>query len=145
MNNKPLLSICIPTYNRAHYLRECLDNIVCQFKNREVNDQVEIVISDNASEDNTRKVVEEYQKRFSNIRYFKNSQNLGFDRNVDRVISEAKGVFCWTLSDDDYLQNKALKFVIKAIKENPEVAYIFIDSKKDNQVIVHYQTGNDLF
>ena len=47
--NKPLLSICIPTYNRSYYLKECLDCIVCQFRDKEVCDQVEIVISDNAS------------------------------------------------------------------------------------------------
>ena len=55
--NKPLLSICIPTYNRAHYLKECLGSIVAQFDDRDVRDNVEVVVSDNASPDNTRELV----------------------------------------------------------------------------------------
>lgn len=51
MSEKPLLSICIPTYNRAEYLAKSLDTLVClpEFNSSEV----EVVISDNASTDNT--------------------------------------------------------------------------------------------
>src|SRR3989338_7717414 len=80
--NKPLLSICIPTYNRAHYLKECLDSIVAQFNDSEVRDNVEVVVSDNASLDKTRELAEEYCRKFNNIKYFRNNENIGFDLNV---------------------------------------------------------------
>jgi len=58
MSEKPLLSICIPTYNRAEYLAKSLDTLVClpEFNSSEV----EVVISDNASTDNTQEVAKKY-------------------------------------------------------------------------------------
>lgn len=125
--NKPLLSICIPTYNRAHYLKGCLDNIVSQFSDEDVYRSIEIVISDNASPDNTKELVEEYQKKFGNIRYFRNEKNLEFIRNVDNVISKAKGEFCWTLSDDDHIRDNSLKFLLFILNNNPDIAFFCID------------------
>lgn len=143
--NKPLLSICIPTYNRVHYLKECLDCIVCQFKDKKVYNQVEMVISDNASKDDTQKLVEEYQKDFSNIRYFRNSDNLGFDRNVDSVITKSGGNFCWTMSDDDIMKKSALSFILDVIKRYPEISYIGINpaNASDKEEIRYYKSGKE--
>ena len=143
--NKPLLSICIPTYNRAHYLKECLNCIVCQFEDKKVYSQVEIVISDNASEDNTQELIKEYQKDFSNIRYFRNSRNLWFDRNVDNVITKARGIFCWMSNDDELIEKDALKFILNIIKNNLDIGYIRIDSNNilENKEIRYFKDGND--
>ena len=56
------LSICIPTYNRAEYLKEALDSIIKQINDTN-RDKVEICISDNASEDNTKELIENYRKK----------------------------------------------------------------------------------
>jgi len=143
--NKPLLSICIPTYNRAHYLKECLDCIVCQFKDKEAYDQIEIVISDNASKDNTQKLVKKYQEDFPNIRYFRNQSNLEFDRNVDNVLEKSKGAFCWTLSDDEFIKKDTLKFILDTIKSNLDIAYICIDSNNilGDKEVRYFKDGND--
>src|SRR3989304_4568740 len=106
MEDKPLLSICIPTYNRAHYLKECLGSIVAQFGDPEICSSVEVVVTDNASPDKTREVVEEYQKKFKNIRYSRNNENLGVDRNVINVVEMASGVFGWYMGDDDVVGSK---------------------------------------
>ncbi|MEI6774123.1 MAG: glycosyltransferase family 2 protein [bacterium] len=74
MGNKPLLSICIPTYNRQEYLKQCLDSIVNQ-KGFDT-EKIEIVISDNASPDKTNLLVKEYQKKYKNITYSRNDQNI---------------------------------------------------------------------
>ncbi len=142
--NKPLLSICIPTYNRANYLKECLDSIVCQFDDKDVFNQIEVVISDNASEDNTKELVEEYQKKFSNIRYFRNKENLGFDLNVDIVLDKAEGSFCWTLSDDERLKKGALNFILEIIKQHPEIPYIGIERFKNDNKVQYFKNGNDI-
>jgi len=143
--NKPLLSICIPTYNRAHYLKECLDSIVCQFGDKEAYDQIEIVISDNASKDNTQKLVKKYQKDFSNIRYFRNLENLEFNRNVDNVLEKSKGAFCWTLSDDEFIKKDTLKFILDIIKNNLNTSHICIDSNNilKNDEVRYFKDGDD--
>lgn len=85
---KYLVSICIPTYNRAPYLKKCLDSLVCQTEF--LNGDVEIVISDNASTDNTADIVYNYQKKYKNIQYYKNSENCGF-RNLGLAIARGNG------------------------------------------------------
>lgn len=127
--NKPLLSICIPTYNRAPYLKELLDSIVCQFNDLEVYEQVEIVISDNASEDNTTEIVSEYQKKYKNIRYFRNDENVGGEKNFINVSELSNGKYLWAFSDDDLQINNALKLIIKEIKTNyPDVVISNLNS-----------------
>src|SRR3989344_7929992 len=123
--NKPLLSICIPTYNRAGYLKECLDSIVSQFGDPEVYQSVEIVVSDNASPDNTREVVEEYRQKFSNIKYFRNDKNIGFDLNVINVVEKANGEYCWYMGDDDVIGNQSLRLIIDFLKKYDIAAFTF--------------------
>jgi abequosyltransferase len=74
MEKIPLISICIPTYNRKKYLKQCLDSIVNQDCFTE--NQIEIIISDNDSNDNTEKLVKEYQINYKNIKYFINDNNI---------------------------------------------------------------------
>lgn len=96
------LSICIPTYNRAKFLSELLDSIINQLDDI-TRDKVEIVISDNSSEDNTSEVVSEYKKRFNNIVYFKWEKNMGADRNYLKVVELARGDYCWLMGSDDVI------------------------------------------
>ena len=97
------LSICIPTYNRAAFLGEALDSVI-----RQATDEVEIVVSDNASTDNTEALVREYQARFPRIRYHKNPENLGADRNFLKVVELGEGEYCWLLGSDDALAEGAI-------------------------------------
>ncbi len=106
----PLLSICIPTYNREKYLQECLDSIVQQDGFN--IDEIEIIISDNASQDNTEQLVHMYSEKYPNIHYHKNQENIGADRNVIAVLKYGKGSYLWWLSDDDILLSGALNSVM---------------------------------
>lgn len=114
-NYQPLLSICILTHNRAPFLKECLDNITCQFTDQEIYKQVQVVISDNASSDNTEGLVKTYQEKWENIKYFRNNKNLGFDKNILNIVDKARGEYCWLLGDDDALFNDALKTIVSKI------------------------------
>lgn len=126
MDTKPLLSICIPTYNRAHYLKRCLDGIVLGFDNEAVKHAVEVVVSDNASSDNTQELVKSYQSRFSNIHYFRNAENLGMDKNIINSVMKASGQYCWNIGDDDLIQNGALE-VITNILSAGEIALLTVN------------------
>jgi len=125
---KPLLSICIPTYNRAHYLKECLDSIVCQFDDKDVYEKVEIVISDNSDSNETEEMIKKYQINCDNINYFHNKKNIGFDLNLFNAIKKANGKYCWELGDDDLVKNGAIKFIIDILKEE-EIVVLTMDFK----------------
>jgi len=121
------LSICIPTYNRAPFLKQCLDSIVSQFHDELIKSQVDIVISDNGSTDNTTAVVQEYQEKFSNISYFRNTENLGVDKNILQVVDKASGKFVWLLGDDDALFEGSLKYLL-ALLIGSEYGYVMANS-----------------
>lgn len=114
--NNPLLSICIPTYNRANCLKDCLESIVSQCKKKETSNQVEVVISDNASTDDTEQVVRGFQNKFSNIKYFKNDRNIGFDRNFSNVVEKSSGTYCLTIGDDDAFFDGSIPLLLKKIR-----------------------------
>lgn len=143
--NDTVLSVCIPTYNRAQYLKQTLENITHQFDNNEIYKQVEVVISDNASEDNTVEIVLEFQNRLNNIKYFRNDQNIGFDRNLYNTILHSSGEFCWTLNDDKLINPNALNYLLKILKDNKDIGFFCIDqiSTFDNGLERKFKDGNE--
>jgi glycosyltransferase involved in cell wall biosynthesis len=117
MNNKILLSIAIPTWNRSHSLKNLLNNILCQAK--ELEGGIEVCISDNGSTDDTREVVMGLKKEYPLlINYNKNKKNFGYDKNMLLAIEMSKGDFIWTLGDDDSVVENGLKEIIGFIKKN---------------------------
>jgi abequosyltransferase len=116
MKNKPILSICIPTYNRATFLPVCLQSIVEQFKNPEFLEKVEVVVADNGSSDNTTEVVKNFTTKFFNISYFKHQNNLGYDRNALFLVSKAQGNYVWIIGDDDAYFNYAFAHILPILE-----------------------------
>ena len=120
--NKPLLTIAIPTYNRANLLELSLSRILEASKGFE--EYVEIVISNNCSEDNTESVIKEAQKLYP-IKYFINSENIGFNYNYIKLIDEyVTGRYCWVLGDDDFLYPNAIKELINVLKNHQDLSFI---------------------
>jgi glycosyltransferase involved in cell wall biosynthesis len=112
---KPLLSICIPTYNRASILDQIISSIVTQ---EEFNQGlVELVISDNASTDNTEEVVKKYLTLYKNIFYYKNIKNIE-DSNFPTVIDKANGVFRKLCNDTCFFADGTISFLLKLIEKN---------------------------
>ncbi len=102
MQDNPILSICIPTYNRADYLQEAMESVLCQVDGKSARDLIEIVVSDNASEDNTAAVVESLRgKTEIPIVYYRSDRNQGYDINILKVVELSRGRYCWLLGDDD--------------------------------------------
>jgi glycosyltransferase involved in cell wall biosynthesis len=120
MQNNPeyLLSVCIPTYNRAKLLPIALDSILNQFQaNTELSNLVEVVVSDNAGSDNTGDIVAEYQKKFPQVKYFRNQENIGGDLNLANSVVKATGKYAWYLGDDDALVPGSLNQVVKVLNQ----------------------------
>jgi glycosyltransferase involved in cell wall biosynthesis len=114
-NNKVLLSICIPTFNRADVLDKSIASIVLQPEFE--SESVELVISDNASEDNTEEVVKRYQKKYKNISYSKNSENI-YVKNFPIVIGKAHGIFRKLCNDTLIFRKGSIRELINIVKEN---------------------------
>lgn len=114
--NSVVLSICIPTFNRAPFLKECLESIVSQFQNPEIQKTVEIIVSNNGSTDNTEEIISQFTRQFPNIRAIGSSENVGFDKNVLAVVGAASGEYCWLLGDDDALFEDALASIVPYLR-----------------------------
>jgi abequosyltransferase len=110
--NKIELSICISTRNRGPFIGATLESII-----RQANEQVEIVVLDGASSDNTEEVVRSYQELFVRLRYFQQQANGGVDQGYAEAVSLAQGEYCWLFSDDDVLMDGAISSVLAAIAQ----------------------------
>jgi hypothetical protein len=104
------LSICIATLNRGNFIGETLESIICQ-----ATDEVEIVVLDGASTDNTGDVIRHFQERFPRLRYFRLDAKGGVDRDFARAVSMAQGEYCWLFSDDDLMKPGAIQTVLAGI------------------------------
>lgn len=113
-NNRPLLSICIPTFNRGDLLNDILSKYV---DNPQFDNDVEIVISDNASTDSTEDICRRYVEKYSNIRYFKNEENIN-NKNFPVVLGLAKGEYLKLLNDWVYLDDEGLGYIKSMLKEH---------------------------
>jgi abequosyltransferase len=109
------LSICIPTYNRARFLPELLDSIINQV---DLNEPVEICVSDNASTDNTKEMIEQYRRQYPHIVYFCFEQNRGADHNYLNAVKIASGTFCWLMGSDDRLISGAIPYVLTQLDDS---------------------------
>lgn len=116
-----LLSICIPTYNRAKYLKEALDNIT---SDPSFDERVEIVVSDNASTDGTYAVVEMYSSKHSNIKYFRNNENIK-DYNFYLALSRGTGKYLRLFNDTLRFTNKSLESMLYNISISDESVSLF--------------------
>lgn len=101
-----LVSICIPTYNRAEYLSKSLESIVVQ--KEFLDGKVEVIISDNASTDSTQEVGMEYSSKYPNVLYFKNEKNVQ-DANFPLALSRANGRLLKLCNDTLLYKKNALK------------------------------------
>lgn len=140
--NNPLLSICIPTYNRADYLNQAIQSIV---NSDGFGDKVEIVISDNCSTDNTETVCKQWNQKHTNIKYFKQSQPTDVaDRNFIDAASLGIGQYIKLNNDSLTFKKHTLNFMLKTIEKylsTKETLFFhmvrFGDNKNDRCVTIN--------
>lgn len=126
--SSPELSVCIPTYNAARFLPDAIGSVMHQGL-----DDFEIVIVDNASEDDTQALI----TRLSNphIRYFRNPENLGPHHSFMRCLSEARGTYIKPLCADDAFVDEVVVKQLRVLRSRPDVAVVTCD---------HYLTDSEL-
>lgn len=136
--NQPLVTVGFPVFNGEEYLKFALDSLLNQTYNN-----LEIIISDNASSDSTESICREYVKKDKRIRYSRNLNNIGAARNFYTVLEQASGkYFMWAAHDDLWHPSYIEKCVCK-LEENPSYVLclsnlIFID--KNGKEIGSFET-----
>lgn len=113
------LSICIATLNRCEYLNATLRSIVDQ-----ITPDVEIVIVDGASTDDTAKVVESFQNEVGCVRYVRLLGKGGIDRDYALTVEYATGDYCWLFSDDDVFLPKAIPTVLAKLRADLDLLVV---------------------
>lgn len=119
------ISICIPTYNRAMHLANCLQSIISNKLRSEIDFQV--CVSDNGSTDTTEDAVRRGQISIA-IKYQKNIRNLGIPQNFLNTVEMADGEFVWLIGDDDLLLPDALQELSDLISQHQNVDFFYINS-----------------
>lgn len=126
-----LLSICIPTFNRADLLKNTLTSIYNQ--NSKLN-EFEIVISDNCSSDHTEDVVLEFKKKFNNLKYYKLPIEISGDNNIVNSLSKGEGQYLKLCNDTAVFVDECINSLVEIIRDNvvnkPIIFFSNTDKKK---------------
>lgn len=115
-NTKPKVCIGIPVYNGQEFIRKTIESLIAQ-----TYSSFEIIISDNASTDNTQKICQEYCKIDSRIRYICHKKNMGPAWNFNFVLHKANSEFFMWNSIDDIREPTFLEKNVKALESNKNI------------------------
>ncbi|MFC2036390.1 glycosyltransferase family 2 protein [Chloroflexota bacterium] len=116
-NTEPRMSIGMPVCNGEKYLAEALDSILAQ-----THSDFELIISDNASADDTARICDAYATRDHRIRYVRNETNLGASRNFNRVFELSSGEYFKWAAYDDVCAPEYLQRCIEVLDQDPSIA-----------------------
>ena len=110
----PLLTIAIPTYNRARFLAELLAVLLPQLRDEH---RAELLLSDNASADDTPGLIARFRKLGLPLRHLRNPENIGADANFLQCLDQARGKYVWVLGDDDLLTPGAVGQLLSLLEQ----------------------------
>ena len=130
MKNQPLLTIAIPTYNRASYLDLCLKRITEEITglSKDKRCMVNVYVSDNASSDNTVEITSKYQSlNLYGLKVFRNTENIGSDKNIAQCYDSAISPYVWVLGDDDTILPDCLATILDAL-QNQDLDILYLNN-----------------
>lgn len=116
----PLVSVGIPTYNRASSLKRAINSVLEQDYSN-----IEIAISDNASTDDTEKICKEYVEKNNKVRYFRRNYNLGAVANFAEVLKRSNGEYFMWLADDDWIGRSYISECIRILVKRPKYSLVY--------------------
>ena len=119
---QPLVSVCIPAYNNAGYIKDTIDSILNQ-----TYQNIELIIVDDCSTDNTAGVIEAIGD--SRIKLYRNEKNLGMTGNWNHCLELATGEFVKLVCADDMIDQNAIEKEAKAMMDNPTASLVESDTR----------------
>ena len=124
LNNRPLVSVPVITYNSSKFVLETLESIKAQ-----TYQNIELIISDDCSTDNTvelcRKWVEENQERFVRTQIITSDVNTGVSANLNRAEAACQGEWVKGIAGDDLLTPNCIADCVEYVQQHPNVIYLF--------------------
>lgn len=121
---QPLLSILIPTFNRAECLDFNLSSLVIQIDDSLLN-KIEVIVANNFSSDRTDDILKKYEK-YPFLRIIKNNSNVGADLNFKKLVDQSCGRFAWLFGDDEVLFENGLKKIMEILTDHPDAGLIHL-------------------
>jgi len=132
--NNPLVSIIIPTFNRAHLIGETLDSVLAQ-----TYTNWECIVVDDGSSDNTKEIVQQYIEKDQRYSYLKNDRVKGAQGARNKGVLAANGEYVQFLDSDDFIDyNKILKQIC-VLTKNPKLEMVFCLSEyfqRENGIVI---------
>ena len=122
MNSLPLVSFCIPTYNRSRYLESLLNSLAVSLADFPY--PFEVFVADNASSDETAQTLESFSALLP-LRSIRHASNLGGAANWQYLMQHALGTYVVYVADDDGLLTPAVAEVIAVLEANPEIGIAY--------------------
>ncbi|MCX7818244.1 MAG: glycosyltransferase family 2 protein [Kiritimatiellae bacterium] len=127
---RPYLTICIPTYHRARFLREMLGTIARQLREGGWDAAtVAVAVSDNGSPDETPQVIAEARQGGVPVESVRQPRNLGINPNLCAALEMARGRFAWLLGDDELLQPGAIRTVLDWLRRHDPGLLLLFDAR----------------
>lgn len=128
MNNKPILSVLITTYNRVEFLKTTSSIFISQVISDGLADRVEIVIGNDASPDTTDEYLNELRPKYGFVKIVSHPENLGYPGNFKKLAEMARGDYLWSVGEDDLITEGAVEKVLQSIRANSP-NYVLINTK----------------
>jgi acetyltransferase-like isoleucine patch superfamily enzyme/glycosyltransferase involved in cell wall biosynthesis len=128
---RPLLSICIPTFNRSRELAECLETLLPQTS---LNGLIEVCVSDNASDDATAALLSRYAASYPQLRTIRQPMNIGGERNYLEILKFARGKYAKLHGDDDYFVPGSVQPILYALLAHRS-RFLFIDVLRNDGTV----------
>lgn len=121
----PILSVAIPTFNRAAKLERLLTILQEEILRCHLYDRVIVAVSDNCSTDQTESVVASFDGSSMNIKYYRQPRNVGFDRNIRFLYEHAGASYTWFIADDDFPFPGALAKIVGVVESHDPDVMLF--------------------
>ncbi len=118
-NKRCKVSVCIPTYNHAHFLIDAIESVLAQ-----TFTDIELIVVDNCSTDNTKEVVDKIISVDRRVKYFCNEANIGPVKNLNRSLAYAHGEYVKILCADDMLEPTCLEKEVNVLDHHPRVVLV---------------------
>ena len=125
-------SIIVPVYNTEEYLERCIESIL-----KQTFDDFEIILVNDGSTDNSKKIITDYQKQYPEKIKVVNKKNGGLSSARNKGVSKAKGEYLLFVDSDDYIEKGLLKTLNTKTKDCPDLIRFQIKEIRDNKICMH--------
>ncbi|OGV45528.1 MAG: hypothetical protein A2X46_09160 [Lentisphaerae bacterium GWF2_57_35] len=127
--DRPLVTAIVSTYKAERFMRGCLEDLEAQT----IADRLEIIVIDSASPENEKAIVEEFQQRYSNIRYERTAERETVYAAWNRAVKLARGKYLTNANTDDRHAPEALEKMVRALEAHPEAGVAYADTALTNR------------